>query len=135
MKLQVFTEKELTFKVADTATISISKAGYIVLNSASAFLLGVKKDTKVVLAQDSKEKCDWYIAVNDKEGVLLKEVGKNKLGWQGKSIANKLIASCDVPEHATSVLYRISDEPVELDGVNYYPIITVKPMRIGHAKS
>ena len=135
MKLQVYKEKELTFKNADTATISINTAGCLVLNSATIFLLGITDKSKVVLAQDSEEKKDWYIAVDDKNGVPLKPFGKDKLGWQGKSIANKIIGSCDLPEYASSVLFRVSEEGFDLGGITYYPIITFKPMRVNRVRS
>jgi hypothetical protein len=112
-------------------TINISIKGLISVSGEACRLLGIKSGDEVIISYDKDNKKDWFIRKGESiEGrkIILRPHLKNKVDKEQhllancSSLTNEILASLK-SLNKTAVM-MISKEPVECDGIKYYPIIT-----------
>lgn len=77
---------------------------------------------KVSLHQDEENPKDWFIS-KDENGIILK--GKKEEGvliFHLTEAVKKIFTECEIT--SKSISFVVSQTPIELNNIKYYPIIT-----------
>lgn len=119
-------------------TIRVNRHGYIYLSGALAAEMDLRHESRLNMAHDEENPKDWYLCrTQDETGFLLrgnrhKELPKTKrhavngVEFSNVCLATKLLAL--VKTEYFSVRFLVAKEPVELEGVKYYKILTSNPI-------
>lgn len=123
---------------AERRTIRVNRHGYIYLSGALAAEMDLRHGSRLNMAHDEENPKDWYLCrTQDEAGFLLrgdrhKEPPKTKrhavsgVEFSNVCLATKLLAL--VKTECFSVRFLVAKEPVEVDGVKYYKILTANPI-------
>lgn len=123
---------------AQHRTIRVNRHGYIYLSGALAAEMGLGDGGRINMANDGENPKDWYLCkTQDEEGFRLRgDRHKEKTGMKRHSIAgvefsnvcmaSKLLALAKA--ECFSVRYLVAKEPLVIEGVNYYKILTANPI-------
>lgn len=99
--------------------------GVISISRCGAKMCKLEEGNKIVLASDAENPKEWFFAKTDSEtGFTLKRL-KHVLKFNNKVVAKKLMSSLKLDGTAT---FLISKTPQVFDGVEYYPLITSRPV-------
>lgn len=137
MKLMIFdrTSSDSAICRAGVRSLNINRgSGAITLSRTAAKEMGVIAGQSVVLAQDEEKPDDWYVCFSAGENgftVRMKNSGHAKGGEEPlyitcKAVAHRILDTVKVPHSATLL---ISPTPVKADGLEWYKIVTAKPLR------
>lgn len=108
--------------------ISLGKSGTITLSKKAAIITAVEDGDFLQLHQDEDNPNDWYISISKEEGPIHLRANKlNGTSFMGnnKGIVNTLKKAINM-EYETKGIRIPVGQATELDGVKYYPLITVK---------
>lgn len=123
---------------AQRRTIRVNRHGYIYLSGALSAEMRLGDGGRSNMANDGENPKDWYLCkTQDEEGFRLRgDRHKEKTGTKRHSIAgvefsnvcmaSKLLALAKA--ECFSVRYLVAKEPLVIDGVNYYKILTANPI-------
>lgn len=123
MKLKEFNSRNSMAYKDGLPFIGINiKSGRIRINKSTIDLMKLELGMQVVFSQDEENPKDWYLAI--KEGGLLVKQGLDSTSFMAYSryIAKVIAESCEI--NITSFRMNIGKEPVVVDGIEYYPVIT-----------
>lgn len=119
MKLKVYDNTDLTGRAElKRACLKIYKT-QIVLYPELLTLLGVGIGDRVKFSQDSERPNDWYICVDNENGVLIRKYGKTASFTCILGLVSKA-----VPQYWHKQMILVGDQPVEVDGLKWYPLLT-----------
>lgn len=119
MKLKVYDNTDLTGRAElKRAGLKIYKT-QIVLYPELLTLLNAGLGYRVKFSQDSERPNDWYICVDNENGVLIRKYGKSNAFSCILGLVSKT-----VPEHWHKQMILVGNQPVEVDGLKWYPLIT-----------
>ena len=133
MKLREFNMDNAKEVVPTDACLRVSRsAGLITFNRTAAEMLGLHEGGKIVFFQDENSPFDWFIKKSDSRNAFAMRFGKSKtsMDLNASRIAMRIIDSVQGRNQWKAVSFLIKTKPVEMDGENYYLIITAKPIKI-----
>lgn len=122
---------------AQRRTIRVNRHGYIYLSGALTPEMELRDGCRLNLANDEQNPKDWYLCrTQQEEGFRLRgdRPGKNAatkrltggVEFSNVCLASKLLALAKA--ECFSVRYLVAKEPVVVDGVKYYKILTANPI-------
>ena len=122
---------------AQRRTIRVNRHGYIYLSGALTAEMELRDGCRLNLANDEQNPKDWYLCrTQHEEGFRLRgdRPGKNAatkrltggVEFSNVCLASKLLALAKA--ECFSVRYLVAKEPVVVDGVKYYKILTANPI-------
>ena len=134
MKLIIFDKNNIDSGVCRSGVRSISinrKNGNVVFSQLIREDFKLNVGMKISFAQDEDSMNDWYVSFSENgNGFTIREAqlsGKmKKLYLTNKIIANKL---ADTVKAENSAALLIGSKPVKIGGVEWYKIVTSKPLR------
>lgn len=97
-----------------------SKTGIFRFNKSANDLLKLKVDDQLEFAQDEEDTKTWFILKADKDGFALRD--KNGLTFNSVKLAEHLTTSLNGAATGTNYKIKIIDQPVQLEGKQYYPL-------------
>lgn len=121
-------------------TIRVNRHGYIYLSGALTAEMGLGDGGRLNLANDGENPRDWYLCKTQHEdGFRLRgnRPGTKRHATGGMEFSNVCLASkllALAKAECFSVRYLVAREPLAIDGVDYYRILTAKPIP-GQAKA
>ena len=138
MRLQIFNKESAGSGrlQSDVRSINVNRRnGGFVLSAALCSQLGVKKGDHVMFAKDEESKDGWYMCVTASElgyGIYEKSTCKGRYITRSRYATCKLFAASilDAIKAKRAASLLVAAKPVEVDGVEWYQIITSKPLRI-----
>ncbi len=102
--------------------IRMGKTGYIYITKKVSAMMEISIGDKVSLHQDEENPKDWFIS-KDENGIILK--GKKEEGvliFHLTEAVKKIFTECEIT--SKSISFVVSQTPIELNNIKYYPIIT-----------
>lgn len=139
MKLKIFNKESAGSGRIQSTVRSINvnrKNGRVVISAALRQSLDIKGGDRLMFAKDEESKNDWYLCITHDEAgysIYEKPGGKN-----GRYATHSLYATCKMAaaelldaikaDRAASLL--VAAKPTQIDGTDWYQIITTKPLRI-----
>lgn len=124
MKLFIYNKEN---SIATTAkggnrTVRINRSnGVIYLSRMLAKSLSFRGGEKMIIANDEDNPKDWYLGkTNNENGFDLRD-DKGGVRFINKCLALKILDSAKVEANST---FLVAKEPINIDGVLYYKIIT-----------
>lgn len=126
MKLKRFNQQNRLpgFRGNSRASVRFFKTGMITFTASALKRLGLAQGQYVEIAQDEDSPEDWFIMHStEQSGFLLRDGGKS-----GNAIFNNAHIGREFVNQfgpgKNSVACLLATEPVTIDGVEYWPIIT-----------
>ena len=108
---------------AQRRTIRVNRHGYIYLSGALTAEMELRDGCRLNLANDEQNPKDWYLCrTQHEEGFRLRG------DRPGKNAATKRLTGGVAKAECFSVRYLVAREPVVVDGVKYYKILTANPI-------
>lgn len=123
---------------AERRTIRVNRHGYIYLSGALAAEMDLQHESRLNMANDEENPKDWYLCkTQDETGFLLrgdrhKELPQTKrhtisgVEFSNVCLATKMLSFAKT--ECFSVRFLVAKEPVEVEGVKYYKILTSNPI-------
>lgn len=139
MKLKIYDKKTCSFRGHNIGvrSMNISRTnGTCMFSSTLQSELKIKVGQSVQIAQDEESKNDWYISFSESPtGFIIREKKNggyakncmNTMYFINKAIANKMLDFIKASKSATML---IGEKPIKVDGMDWYKIVTSKPLRI-----
>ncbi|HBL74273.1 MAG: hypothetical protein A2W90_18135 [Bacteroidetes bacterium GWF2_42_66] len=108
-----------------------AKTGVISLSSATVKILGLEAGNGIAIINDEDSPKDWYIHVSASPDAFKLRTfkGKSKYGFlfcNSTVVVRKMLESVGITHY--SAAFTISQTPVEIQGLQYWLIITSKPL-------
>jgi len=113
-------------------TIRFRREGSISITRKAAYLLSLKSLDYISFAQDNDKPADWYLIKSGKEGFLIRGTKQHRgLVCNCAAITGKIFKCFNDKVHINqkSIGFRISGEPVKIDGQECYAIITANILK------
>ncbi|MDR2913457.1 MAG: hypothetical protein LBV74_01245 [Tannerella sp.] len=133
MKLKTFDLSNSKTVVLKEPTIRISRsAGLISFNKSVTELLAINNGQKIVFVQDEESPRDWFIKkATEPNAFLVRVVDDGRSDLNSTCIVHRIFESIeDGRKKYNAASFRIQPKPVEIDGEEYYLIITSNPMNV-----
>lgn len=122
---------------AQRRTIRVNRHGYIYLSGALTSEMELRDGCRLNMANDEQNPKDWYLCRTlQEEGFRLRgdRPGENAatkrqtggVEFSNVCLASKLLALAKA--ECFSVRYLVAKEPIVIDGVKYYKILTANPI-------
>jgi hypothetical protein len=134
MKLKEFNLDNSKLANPGECTLRVnSKAGLFSFSKEASKLLELDEKTKVTFHQDEESPTDWYVKVTtEKNGFLLrKKDNVAEHAFNCTAIAKSILDSIKPTKTATPHVacgFKISKEPIDIEGEKYWLIITAAPL-------
>jgi hypothetical protein len=135
MKLKTFDLSNTKTIVTKEPVIRISKsAGLISLNASAAAAIGLAAGDRIVFVQDEDSPRDWYIKKSTDDNAFPVRDDEGRKDLNSSHIAHRIINSAQKASDKEwqAAGFKLQANPVEMDGENYYLIITANPMNISY---
>jgi hypothetical protein len=115
------------------STINITRQGVISVSVVACKLIDIKPGDEVIISFDQDRPMDWFIRKGEADAgghkLVLRLHNKNKdaknmqsLMANCASLTNKIFLHLKTDKKSVSM--RIGSDPIEIEGVKYFPIIT-----------
>lgn len=127
MKLKEFNSQNSSFVKTGEPTISCNvKAGLMNLSIELVKIMKLSDDSRISIHQDEENPEDWYLS-DSKDGFKLRSDKKGSKGNAALSFNNTttvkaLAKSLNIDSNY--IKCKVGDEPIVVNKVKYYPIIT-----------
>jgi hypothetical protein len=138
MNLEIFDSRNRAVRTsrAGYRSMSINRKNKVIsFSRLAASELGLTTESRLSMARDTDSKNDWYLCVDRRnvEGMQLhsrKNTGYCK-GIETLYVCSGAISSriLDSVGAKKGVTFLISKKPVEIGGLQWYQVITSKPLR------
>lgn len=129
MKLKIYTPENLpsngggNMRNQKPSILFNQKPGGTSFNGALVEMLKLKHGDCVQICQDEDSPKDWYILLSESGFVLNKpKDGGKYLFFNSIPLGRKVLESLKVENQSARMI--VVNEPVEIDNLTYYPIIT-----------
>ena len=120
----------VTSRMGD-ATFRVTKRGDFPFTTPAIKLLGLKSGDRLEVANEKGTK-NWYIRKTDEEiGFLVCRISTN-LGIRNKELGKVMMRNLKIE---TSASFLIAKNTVNINGEDYYQLITSRPIIITKGKS
>jgi hypothetical protein len=129
MKIVDFVPALSTFRKGQ-CSINISAKGLVALSGEACRIIGIQSGDEIVISYDKDSPKNWYIRKGETQGerkLILRKPKSNTSKSQCLStncvdITVQIFKSLNIDKPSVSMV--ISREPENIEGVNYFPIIT-----------
>lgn len=123
MQLEIFNKANNLVVNTGAASINVDiKNGFISFSLSACIACEFNSKTTIEFAADKKNPKDWYFFKSlSPEAFQLRPIKNNRFMIQNRVLAKRILNSLGLEKNA---LMLISKEPVVIDSVAYYPIIT-----------
>lgn len=113
------------------ATFRLTLRGDFPFSQIGANLLGIKKGDRLEVANEKGTK-NWYIRKADNEKGFLVTLISTGLGIRNKELCKIMMKELKLDGSAS---FLIAKNPVNIEGNNYYQLITSRPIIVTKGKS
>jgi len=138
MKLKTFDLSNSKTTISKEPIIRISRsAGLISFSSSVRDRLELSDTTKIIFVQDEDNPRDWFVKkTNDENAFPVRITDTGRVDLNSTHIVNRIFASIENgSKKYNAASFRLQTNPVELEGENYYLIITANPMNVADYKN
>jgi hypothetical protein len=126
MNLLTFDTENMVSTRKGDALISFSRAGLNTISKAGAERTKYEGGDMVAIHQDKDNPEDWYISLSEAGFPLRDDKGEGRLNFNSKTMADTILDALEINEDRAS--FFIAGQPTEIDEVNYWAILTAKPI-------
>ena len=119
MKLLIFDRNDLSARAENKKPALRIYKHQVVLYPELCNIMGIEPGDRVKFAQDKDRPADWYLCKDNENGVVVKKYCKTKAMC---AILGTFLRA--VPEHWRKQTILVGAEAVQLDGLDWYPMIT-----------
>jgi len=126
MKLVTFNRVSVPSRSKGEAIVSLSRKGASSLSKDAVQLTELTAGEEIGFHQDEKKPEDWYMSRTEDGFMLRDDKGSGGLAFNNVVMADIILESLNIDQER--VAFLIGSEPVIIDEVQYWPIITAKPM-------
>ncbi len=129
MKLVTFDAENMVSQRKGDAYISFSRNAANSLSKAAVDRTGFSPEDKIAIHQDEDNPEDWYLSLGE-AGFPLRDDKKDgsSLYFNNTAMSNTILDALGIDEEEQRVSFLISGEPTVVDEVNYWAILTTKPI-------
>lgn len=126
MKLIIYDMLNSQFEREGMRTVHVdARNGVISISRCGCKMCKLEEGDKIILASDAESPKEWFFAkTNSETGFTLKRL-KNVLKFNNKVVTKKMASSLKIDRTAT---FLISKTPQVIDGLEYYQLITSRPL-------
>lgn len=132
MKLIIYSKENARSGKIGERTCRVNKeTGLITLSREAVKQYELREGDRILLANDEENKKDWFFCkTTDETGFALKD-NKGTFQFRNAFLAELLLNSLKI---AKSAVFFIEKEPEVVDGTDFYPLMTSKPMEVDKAR-
>lgn len=132
MKLTIYNKGNARSGNIGERTCRVNKeTGLITLSREAVKQYQLSEGDRILLANDEENKKDWFFCKTTEEtGFALKD-NKGTFQFRNVFLAELLLNSLKI---AKSAVFFIEKEPETVDGIEFYPLMTSKPMEVDKAR-
>lgn len=124
MKLKTFNAENASLKRSGKPTIRVNrKSGVLSLSTSALELMDLKQGSEIELSQDEDSPADWYIHKSHSGNGFKIKCRLRNAQIQSTYLARKILDCLKQPD-MQSARFLISREPVEIEGLTCWLIIT-----------
>lgn len=106
--------------------ISLARKGANCINKAAAEKMQLAGDSLIGFHQDKDNPEDWYISLVEEGFPLRNDKGDGALYFNNVAMAHTMLDALGIEEDRCA--FMLASEPVTVDEVDYWPLITAKPI-------
>jgi hypothetical protein len=126
MKLISFDATNMVTQRKGDACISFSRASANAISKAAVERLEYAAGDKIGIHQDEDNPDDWYMSLAEEGFELRSSKDTGSLAFNNVALSNMLLDNLEIDEPRAS--FFIAGEPTVIDDVNYWAILTSKPI-------
>lgn len=132
MKLIIYNKENARSGNIGERTCRVNKeTGLITLSREAVKQYELHEGDRILFANDEENKKDWFFCkTTDETGFALKD-NKGTFQFRNTFLAELLLNSLKI---AKSAVFFIEKEPEVVDGTDFYPLMTSKPMEVDKAR-
>ncbi len=108
------------------AYISFSRKGANSISKAAVEITGFEHDDLIGIHQDKDNQADWYISLAEGGFKLRDDKNQGTLFFNNTAMTHTLLDALDIEEDRAA--FFIAKEPTVIEDVNYWAILTSKPI-------
>jgi hypothetical protein len=127
MDLVSFTKETVPVTRRGPAFISFSRKAASSISKTAAVMMDMEAGSLIGIHQDKDEPENWYVSLAEDGFELRTNSSGQCIIFNNAALANMLLDYLEIP--GERVTFLIGKEPVEEDGVKYWPILTAKPFK------
>lgn len=126
MKLVTFDTTNMVSQRKGDACISISRQGFNSISKNAVERTGFAEGDKIALHQDQENPEDWYMSLGEDGFSLKASKDGGGLSFNSAAMSNAFLDALQIEENR--VAFFIAGEPTTIDEVDFWAILTSKPI-------